>query len=125
VISDKTAAGRAAARESGNHSTTVENRLITMEDKAEGKENQQTGANIKSGKRLMTIVKIAAATIAAAKVEINPQKWVTQLMTMTTKWTFYLALHESVQMRGSVVRQAQLAHHVTWLDPIDDGEMVQ
>jgi len=23
------------------------------------------------------------------------------------------------------VAQAQLAHHVTWLDPIDDGEMVQ
>jgi len=32
---------------------------------------------------------------------------------------------ESVQMRGSVVGQAQQAHCVTWLDPIDDGEMVQ
>jgi len=29
------------------------------------------------------------------------------------------------QMRGSVVGQAHLAHCVTWLDPIDDGEMVQ
>jgi len=28
-------------------------------------------------------------------------------------------------MRGSVVEQAQLAHYVTWLDPNDDGEMVQ
>jgi len=27
-------------------------------------------------------------------------------------------------MRGSVAKQAQLAHHVTWLDPIDDGERV-
>jgi len=30
-----------------------------------------------------------------------------------------------MQMRGSVVGQAQLAHHMAWLDPIDDGEMVQ
>jgi len=30
-----------------------------------------------------------------------------------------------MQMRGSVAGQAQLAHCVTWLDPIDDGEMVQ
>ena len=28
-------------------------------------------------------------------------------------------------MRGSVAGQAQLAHCMTWLDPIDDGEMVQ
>ena len=28
-------------------------------------------------------------------------------------------------MRGSIAAQAQLAHHVTWLDPIDDGEMVR
>ncbi len=32
---------------------------------------------------------------------------------------------KSMQMRESVVEQAQLAHHMTWLDPIDDGEMVQ
>ena len=28
-------------------------------------------------------------------------------------------------MRGSVAAQAQLARRVAWLDPIDDGEMVQ
>ena len=28
-------------------------------------------------------------------------------------------------MRGSVAAQAQLAHRVAWLDPIDDREMVQ
>jgi len=28
-------------------------------------------------------------------------------------------------MRGSVAAQAQLAHRMAWLDPIDDGEMVQ
>jgi len=28
-------------------------------------------------------------------------------------------------MATSVVAQAQLAHRVAWLDPIDDGEMVQ
>jgi len=28
-------------------------------------------------------------------------------------------------MRGSVVAQAQLARRMAWLDPIDDGEMVQ
>ena len=28
-------------------------------------------------------------------------------------------------MRGSVATQAQLAHHMAWLDPIDDREMVQ
>jgi len=28
-------------------------------------------------------------------------------------------------MRGSVVVQAQLACYMAWLDPIDDGEMVQ
>jgi len=33
--------------------------------------------------------------------------------------------NESVQMRGSVVAQAQLACCMAWLDPIDDGEMVQ
>ncbi len=28
-------------------------------------------------------------------------------------------------MRGSVAGQAQLAHCMAWLDPIDDGEMVR
>jgi len=32
---------------------------------------------------------------------------------------------ESAQMRGNVVGQAQLAHHMAWLDLIDDREIVQ
>jgi len=32
--------------------------------------------------------------------------------------------NESAQMRGSVTAQAQLAHCVAWLDPIDDRKMV-
>ena len=33
--------------------------------------------------------------------------------------------NKSARMRGSVAAQAQLAHRMAWLDPIDDGEMVQ
>jgi len=37
---------KSSSKRSGNHATTV-NRLITMDDKAAGKEKQQTGANIR------------------------------------------------------------------------------
>jgi len=65
------------------------NRLITMDDKATGKQNQQTGSNIKSGNRFMTIDKIATATTAVAKSGIQSTKVGNTLMTIASKWSFW------------------------------------
>jgi len=51
VKTDGTAAGRTAARESGNELTTVVDKLITMDNKAFNSDNGQNGSRKNSSKR--------------------------------------------------------------------------
>jgi len=68
MMTDKTAAGRRATRESGNQSTTVGNRLITMEDKEAGKQSQQTRGNINSGERSFSSTLFPSFSLSQKKI---------------------------------------------------------
>jgi len=74
------------------------------------------------------------AFVAKANVEDTPNFYMAMNNEAAAEG-FYNAMEEEYDLlRVSLIPgrlylivagQAQLAHHVTWLDPIDDGEMVQ